>query len=488
MGKAAGAVNDGAEAATRKPDSTDPAGRLLAWGKWMTRSGLRIFLLVALAAGIVSLAWVRCEGTPPAIEAPDRLVVGKSGQTVRFTVSDAGAGPKSITAVLVHDKGEEPLGQRSLGAGRWRPFGAPAPSPSEFSLDPKGLGLADGDATLQVSARDHSFRGRLSGNETRLEIPVTIDSRAPRISLEPGIVYARRGGSVALAYRVSEETERDGVELGDRFYPGIRIGVEDPAEPRTPGWRLALFPLPIDQPDAAPVVIAEDLAGNRARATPQVRIEERRIPEALLVLPPSFLENKIADLADAVGVNADDRLKAFQEINTRIRSENERKIREVIRDSASVPLWEGAFEQMANSKVTSPFAEQRSYIVNAEKVSASTHYGYDLASLAGSPITASNAGRVVFADELGIYGQCVIVDHGLGLFSLYGHLSSIDVEAGDTVEKGQSLGNSGQTGLAGGDHLHFAMLLQGDYVDPVEWWDAKWLRDRVDPKLASAKQ
>ncbi len=454
----------------------------------MIRSGLRLFLLVALAAGIVSVAWVRCEGTPPAVEAPDRLVVGKSGQTVRFTVSDAGAGPQSVTAVLVHEKGEEPLGERSLGAGRWLPFGAPSPSPSDFSLDPKNLGLADGEASLRVTARDHSFRGWFAGNETVLEIPVTIDSRAPRVSLEPGIIYARRGGSVALAYRVSEETQRDGVELGDRFYPSVRIGIEDPAEQRAPGWRLALFPLPIDQPDAAPVVIAEDLAGNRAQATPQVRIEERRIPEALLVLPPSFLQNKVADLADAVGVNADDRVKAFQEINTRIRAENERKIREVIRDSAAVPLWEGAFEQMANSKVTSPFAEQRSYIVDSEKVSASTHYGYDLASLAGSPITASNAGGVVFADELGIYGQCVIVDHGLGLFSLYGHLSSIDVEVGDAVEKGQSLGNSGQTGLAGGDHLHFAMLLQGDYVDPVEWWDAKWLRDRVDPKLASAKQ
>jgi murein DD-endopeptidase MepM/ murein hydrolase activator NlpD len=447
-----------------------------------------MFLLVAMVVGLASVAWVRCEGTGPVVEAPDRLVVGKTGRSLRFTVSDAGAGPKSITAVLVHAKGEEPLGERSLGGGRWLPFGAPAPSPVEFTLDAKGLGLADGDATLRVSARDHSFRSWFAGNETLLEIPVAIDSRAPRVSLEPGIVYARRGGSVALAYRVFEDTERDGVELGDRFFPGIRIGVEDPAEQRAAGSRIALFPLPIDLPDAAPVVIAEDLAGNRAQATPQVRIEERRVPEALLVLPASFLDNKIVELADAVDVNADDPLKAFQEINTRIRSENERRIREVTRESAPVPLWEGAFEQMANSKVTSPFAEKRSYIVNSEKVSQSTHYGYDLASLAGSPITASNAGRVVFADELGIYGQCVIVDHGLGLFSLYAHLSSIDVAEGDTVEQGQSLGNSGQTGLAGGDHLHYAMLLQGDYVDPVEWWDAKWLRDRVDPKLASARQ
>jgi murein DD-endopeptidase MepM/ murein hydrolase activator NlpD len=293
---------------------------------------------------------------------------------------------------------------------------------------------------------------------------------------------------VALAYRVGEKTVRDGVELGERFFPGIRIGVDDPASQRDAGWRLVLFPLPIDQPGAKPVLIAEDEAGNRGKATPQVNIEERRVPEAMLNLPPSFLEVKIGELAEAVDVDPSDRLKAFQEINTRIRAENEKRIREVTAESASTPLWDGAFEQMANSKVTSPFAEKRNYIVDGEKVSESTHYGYDLASLAGSPVTASNAGRVVFADELGIYGQCVILDHGLGLFSLYGHLSSIDVGVGDTVTKGQTLGLSGQTGLAGGDHLHFAMLLASHYVDPVEWWDAKWQRDRLDPKIASARQ
>ena len=454
----------------------------------MTSSGFGIFVLVAALAALLSVAFVRCEGTPPAVEAPETLVVGKAGRTIALTVTDSGAGPKSLAAVLVHPKGEAPLVDETLAAGRWLPFGTTTPRSVDLTIDPKALGVKDGDATLRVTARDHSFRSWGSGNEAVLEIPVRIDFRSPGVSAEPGIVYARRGGSVALAYRVSEPTVRDGVELGERFFPGVRIGVDDPAEQRAAGWRIVLFPLPIDQPDAKPVLIAEDQAGNRGKATPQVNIEERRVPEALLNLPPSFLEDKIGELAEAVDVDPSDRLKAFQEINTRIRAENEKRIREVTAESTTTPLWEGAFEQMANSKVTSPFAEQRSYIVNGEKVSESTHYGYDLASLAGSPVTASNAGRVVFAEELGIYGQCVLLDHGLGLFSLYGHLSSIDVGVGDEVEKGQTLGLSGQTGLAGGDHLHFAMLLGGHYVDPVEWWDAKWQRDRLDPKLASARQ
>lgn len=454
----------------------------------MTRSGLGIFVLAVALAALLSVAVVRCEGTPPTLEAPARLVVGRDGRSVTLTVGDTGAGPKSLAAVLVHDKGEAPLLDEQLGAGRWLPFGETQSYTVELALDPKALGAKDGDATLRVTARDHSLRGWGSGNETLREIPVTFDFRSPTVSVEPGIVYAKRGGSVALAYRVGETTVRDGVELGDRFFPGIRIGVDDPAAQHAAGWRIALFPLPIDQPGEKPVVIAEDEAGNRGKATPQVNIEERRVPEALLNLPPSFLENKVPELAEAVDVDPSDRIRAFQEINTRIRAENEKKIREVTAKSASTPLWDGAFQQLANSKVTSPFAEKRSYIVNGEKVSESTHYGYDLASLAGSPVTASNAGRVVFADELGIYGHCVIVDHGLGLFSLYGHLSSIDVAVGDPVTKGQRLGLSGQTGLAGGDHLHFAMLLAGHYVDPVEWWDAKWQHDRLDPKLASARQ
>ena len=105
---------------------------------------------------------------------------------------------------------------------------------------------------------------------------------------------------------------------------------------------------------------------------------------------------------------------------------------------------------------------------------------------ANVPVLAANAGKVVNADWLGIYGNCVIIDHGLGVQSLYGHLSSIDVKVGDMVTRGQTLGRSGQTGLAGGDHLHFTMLVGGHPVNPVEWWDAHWIQDRVDRKLKDA--
>jgi murein DD-endopeptidase MepM/ murein hydrolase activator NlpD len=450
----------------------------------MTRSawgfvGLALALAFAAMVGVV-----RCEGSAPRIDAPERVAVGRDGRVVTLEAADDGAGLRGVTATLVHASGEAPLGERRVAGGRWLPFGeAAAPHRLEFAIDPEALGLAEGDATLRLRARDHAFRGWLRGNEATLDVPVRIDFRAPMLALAPGITYLRRGGAGVFVYRVSEATEADGVEVGHRTFPGRAPGN---ASAGAAGGRFALFALPIDAPDARPAVFAQDDAGNRARAEPAVRIQERRIAEALLPLSASFLEGKIGELAAAVGVDASDRVRGFQEINTRVRAENEERIRTIVSESTPEPLFEGAFQQLANSKVTSPFAERRSYVVDGRKVSESVHYGYDLASLAGSPVTASNRGRVLFADELGIYGQCVLLDHGLGLASLYGHLSSISVEPGDLVEKGQSIGLSGQTGLAGGDHLHFAMLLHGVYVDPVEWWDPKWVREHVEEPLAAA--
>ena len=100
---------------------------------------------------------------------------------------------------------------------------------------------------------------------------------------------------------------------------------------------------------------------------------------------------------------------------------------------------------------------------------------------------AANRGRVFHAGWLGIYGNCVIVDHGMGLQSLYAHLSSIGVKVGDIVELDAELGRSGSTGLAGGDHLHFTMLLSGNAITPIDWWSAQWVQDRVIlRKLADA--
>jgi len=84
---------------------------------------------------------------------------------------------------------------------------------------------------------------------------------------------------------------------------------------------------------------------------------------------------------------------------------------------------------------------------------------------------------------LGIYGNCIVVDHGYGLQSIYGHLSEIAVHQGDMVKRGQIMGKSGQTGMAGGDHIHFSMQLEGVQIEPKEWWDGHWIKDHVAKRV-----
>jgi murein DD-endopeptidase MepM/ murein hydrolase activator NlpD len=214
-----------------------------------------------------------------------------------------------------------------------------------------------------------------------------------------------------------------------------------------------------------------------------VRVLERAFEERDLPLSRRFLEQRAVPLANANGFESAGPTQAFRDVNETLRERNELHIRELLAGEQAPRRFSGRFEQMRGSSVTSRFAERRRYLLDGIEISKATHYGFDLASTAGAKVTAANAGIVVLAEDLGIYGSCVIVDHGLGVRSLYGHLSSISVATGEEVAKGDQLGRSGMTGLAGGDHLHFAILVGGVYVDPLEWWDEKWVQSHVEVRL-----
>ena len=445
----------------------------------MSARGLLLVLLVLVAAGGGAAALLRCEGSPPEVRAAEPLAVGREPRSLVLELGDTGSGLRDVSVGIVVQGKEQPLLVQHW-SGSWLRGGRPGTERLEVPLDPKALGVKEGDTTLHVVAHDWSWRGFFAGNETSVDLPVSVDLHAPRISIENGLTYLERGGSGLVAYQIDEPVIRDGVEVAGVFFPGY------PA-PGGGKRRLALFAIPQDAPPDPPIqVVAVDRVGNRSAVGWATRLKERGFPDVELNLPPSFMQRKVPELAQAVGIEVGDPVPTFQRINSEIRAANEKKIRDVLHqaDRSSEKLWDGAFEQLRNSKVTSHFAERRSYFVDGQKISQATHYGYDLATLANGPITASNRGRVVYADDLGIYGNCVLIDHGMGLTSLYGHLSRIDVKPGDSVEKGQQLGVSGQTGLAGGDHLHFAILVGDVYVDPVEWWDPKWVREKIDAVYA----
>jgi murein DD-endopeptidase MepM/ murein hydrolase activator NlpD len=149
--------------------------------------------------------------------------------------------------------------------------------------------------------------------------------------------------------------------------------------------------------------------------------------------------------------------------------------------------WKGRFLRLPKSAPRARFADHRKYTYKGKVIDQQVHLGVDLASLKRSPVPAANNGVIVFADRLGIYGRTVFIDHGFGLFSMYAHLNQIAVKAGQKISKGDILGKTGNTGLAGGDHLHFSILIHDTFVNPVEWWDAAWIKNNISSKIDMVK-
>ncbi len=436
-------------------------------------------LLVALVAAGVVLG-PRLEGDAPEIGelAPFELGTGK--KKVVLQVSDPGSGLRSVELRVDSREGPKSLEARYHPGGLLN-GGDTRDEQLELTLDAESLGLPDGAAMLVVVARDWSLRDGLAGNRVERSFPFEIDTVAPKISVESGLTYVHRGGSAAVVYRLGEQVDEDGVRVGGAFFPGHPL----PAERTDALARVALFAIPVEAAaDPSVLVVARDAAGNESQAAFPVRVLEREFEESTIRLSRGFLDGKVRPLAEAHGLAGSSLGDSFREVNETLRARNEKHIRAIVQNASSTRHWQGGFAQMRGSKVTSRFAEQRSYVWEDRPVSHATHYGFDLASTRRAEVGVANAGEVVFADDLGIYGRCVIVDHGLGVHSLYGHLSQIDVEPGQTLARGHTIGRSGATGLAGGDHLHFAILVGGQYVDPLEWWDPKWVRSHVERRLA----
>ena len=439
-----------------------------------------IFLGAVVGAAVFTAP--RLESTAPSISEPGSLKLGAAPQTLSVEISDDGSGLRSAELRILAGGQSKTLAERHF-PGSFAAGGDTHSERLEVVLDVAALGLPDGSATLVVEARDWSWRSGLAGNRSEKSTVLSIDTRPPKLEVQSGLTYIYRGGSGAVVYRLGEVTPADGVRVGDAFFPGYPIPADDPSQ-EDPLSRVAIFAIPVEggaQPDVQ--VVARDASGNETTAGFPVKIFDREFSESTITLSPGFLDGTVRPLAEANGLAGRDLGESFTGVNETLRTHNEERIRLAAEGSSSTRRFRGGFAQMRNTKVTSRFAERRTYWWNDRPISKAVHFGFDLASTAGATVTAANDGVVAFAEDLGIYGRCVLVDHGLGVHSLYAHLSRIEVSEGQSVAKGDTLGLSGATGLAGGDHLHFAMLVGGHYVDPLEWWDPKWVRSHIEWRL-----
>ncbi|MFP3984217.1 MAG: M23 family metallopeptidase [Desulfurivibrionaceae bacterium] len=343
---------------------------------------------------------------------------------------------------------------------------------STIVLDTEQLGLKDGPAELIIDASDFSLWNFFRGNLTRKVYPITVDTKPPKVSRIDSSRYIQPGGTGIVIYSVEGDASSHGVMLNGYNHPGSPL-------PGKEGQYVALIGLPYDAEKIQDLQVeARDRAGNLGRARFGLILKKTGEKHDRINITDSFLDWKIPEFSSYLKEVSGDKIEKFLYINETIRKKNNEKIMELCADSSDERHWEGRFLRMPGQRM-SKYADRRTYFYEGKEIDQQVHLGIDLASHSNADVEAANHGLVKFADNLGIYGKTIIIDHGLGLFSLYAHLGNMDVNPGDPVEKGEKIATTDTTGMAGGDHLHFSMLVNGVFVDPVEWWDRHWIENSI---------
>ena len=292
--------------------------------------------------------------------------------------------------------------------------------------------------------------------------------------------YVNLGGAGLVLYQTSSDDIESGLFVNSLFFQGFPVNEET-----QDGYHICYFAIPYDiKADPKLYLLAKDRAGNQSKANFNYRIRKKRFRTEKTTITDQFLKSILPYFSFYQFDPKDSDIQKFLKINRDLRKENRLAHFNLRRETSSERLWDGAFLRHENAATTARFADRRIYYYKGKKIDEQEHLGVDLASLANSEVQAANNGRVIFADRLGIYGLTIVLDHGQGVASAYSHLSKKIVEVGQEVKKGEVIGLTGQTGLAGGDHLHFGVLVGGVLVNPIEWWDPHWIQDNITRKLA----
>ena len=420
-------------------------------------------VLSVVALGVTHARW---EAIPPQITFNhDFKALGRS-PAVTVKVDDEGTGLKHVAIHLKQKDQDVVLADDSINKDKTRTYDVGKLIVDKYKIE-------DGPATLTISATDSSLRNLFRGNHTETSKDFTFNTKPPEVEVMEGQHYINQGGSECVVYKVSGNVETSGVQVGQQLFPGYKL---------YKNLHFALFALEYDLPADTPMkVVARDAAGNEATAQFWHKVFPKKFRTRDIPLEDNFVQKVVPEIMSRTPSVKDqgDPIKNFVEINSNLRRRIHERIAELAKNSAGEFLWQGPFLQLSNSKVESYFADRRTYVYNGKPVDQQDHVGFDLSVVQHYPIEAANDGKVIIAEYFGIYGNAVLIDHGAGLISLYGHMSEIDVKPGQMVKKQEVLGKSGATGLAAGDHLHFGLFLQGVPVNPTEWWDGKWINDHV---------
>ncbi len=434
--------------------------------------GVVVLVLVILAASAaVAGLFVLSSHSTLAFDPPPQAI----GQATPVTVHIVNPhGARSVTATIEQNGASMALAENTEPANRLRFWQSHLP-PEDFHFTAgknQAKDLHDGKATLIVEAQSNDLRGSTDTISTEVEVIL----RPLSVSADDAQHYINQGGSELAVFTPSGSWTEAGVRVGENSFRSFPM-------PGNPSQRFSLFAFAWNTTaNTAPFVYVTNAAGTEAKARFWFKVFPKKFRARDLVIDDKFLD-KVVNQIDPNG--SGDLLSRFLKINSEVRRENNKTMADLRFKTGEKFLWTESFLQLTNSKVESEFADVRSYIYKGKKVDQQVHLGFDLAVAQHTPVLAANDGKVVWAALLGIYGNCIVVDHGYGLQSIYGHLSEIAVKEGDMVKRGQEMGKSGSTGLAGGDHLHFSMQVDGVQVNPIEWWDEHWIKDHIFSRMKS---
>ena len=427
---------------------------------------MRIFILLLLLIVIACpIAYVVMRSATPVLDLATPVTVLGQSTPISVHVHDP-RGVRSMKAVVEQNGTSFPVFEESQPS-------ADADHIVNFTAGVKTAPqVRDGKAKLIVEATSNDLL-RKSG---RLERDLTVVTQPPTVTADSDQHYLYLGMADLATMTVSGSWTEAGVRVGDERFRAWPV----------PGGKPGMFSLYAFAwnmpPGTAPVVYASN-GGVEATSPLVVQFPKKEQPKHMthdLQVSDAFMQKVINEL-DPNG--AGDPVTRFVKINSEMRRANNQTLSDLRLKTADHFLWSKPFKRQTNSKTEASFADVRNYIYQGKKIDQQVHLGYDLAVTKHVGVEASNDGKVVYAASLGIYGNCIVVDHGYGLQSIYGHLSQIQVHEGDMVKQGQVMGLSGQTGMAGGDHIHFAMQLDGVQIDPKEWWDAHWIKDHIAKRV-----
>ncbi len=445
----------------------------------------KLFFITFILVIVLPLGWFffsEFEGRAPVVEVALPSPYLKQDYTVSLRATDDGTGLRRLHVALAQagrevtllDRQFQPLGYQGLFMGS-QVLDQAVDVPVSFHK----FGMQDGQAVLKITVSDFSWRGWNRGNTVTVERTVTIDTRPPRIEVLTTKHNVTRGGAGLIVYRLFEDNITSGVAVGDNFFPGY------PGMFKDKRVFAAFFALSFEQgPGTEMKVKAEDPAGNVSTRGFFHYIRDRKFKTDTLNISDNFLAGKIPEfIVDLDGATFDSKenplLEKFIYINTVVRKENIKKVLEPARATENILFWKGSFSRLPGAANRANFADHRIYRYKGKEIDRQVHMGIDLASVSRAPVPAASSGRVLATEHVGIFGNTVLIDHGFGLTTLYAHLSSVSVSKGDLVQRGDIIGKTGDTGLAGGDHLHFGVAVNNVFVNPVEWWDSTWIKNNI---------